>query len=202
MLRSSALSASKAKTRRDLADAAVRLFLDKGYEATTVDDIAMLANVSRRTFFRYFASKDDLVTAFFRTDVQTAIDYLCARPLDEPLPVSVRAAMHAALQPIAQEPAKARRNFQLLASSPPLRSRWLEEERRNQRLFAEAFASRLGWPEGALRTHLVAGAVTMAVVTSLELWAEQRVVPNPITFLDEALDILAVPLMEATARQD
>jgi TetR/AcrR family transcriptional regulator, regulator of mycofactocin system len=42
-------------------DAAVDLFVDRGYDATTVDDIARSAGVSRRSFFRYFASKDDLM---------------------------------------------------------------------------------------------------------------------------------------------
>ena len=52
----------KARTRRALGDAAVRLFLDRGFEATTVEDIVAASGVSRRTFFRYFPSKE---AAFF-----------------------------------------------------------------------------------------------------------------------------------------
>ena len=50
----------KIETRLALARAAMRLFEERGYAATTVDDIAAAANVSRRTFFRYFASKDEV----------------------------------------------------------------------------------------------------------------------------------------------
>lgn len=50
----------KRQTRMDLARAAVRLFREQGYDQTTVDDIAAAANVSRRTFFRYFRSKDEV----------------------------------------------------------------------------------------------------------------------------------------------
>jgi len=51
------------ETRTHLADAAVRLFSERGYEATSVDDIADAAGVSLRTFFRYFAGKDDVLFA-------------------------------------------------------------------------------------------------------------------------------------------
>ena len=47
--------------RQEIARAAWRLFAARGYEATTVDDVAREAGVSRRTFFRYFSSKEDVV---------------------------------------------------------------------------------------------------------------------------------------------
>ena len=50
----------KIQTRLALARAAMALFEERGYDATTVDDIAAAANVSRRTFFRYFAGKDEV----------------------------------------------------------------------------------------------------------------------------------------------
>src|SRR5271154_2776134 len=51
----------KDRTRQQLAEAATRLFYQRGYHATTVDDIAAAAEVSPRTFFRYFPTKEDLV---------------------------------------------------------------------------------------------------------------------------------------------
>ncbi len=54
----------KAKTREELIRVAMTLFLKNGYDATTIDQIAGAAGVGRRTFFRYFASKDLLLSSF------------------------------------------------------------------------------------------------------------------------------------------
>ncbi|NEW90747.1 MULTISPECIES: TetR family transcriptional regulator [Rhodopseudomonas] len=58
------------ETLQRISDAALELFLNKGFDATTLDEIAEAAGISRRTFFYYFASKDDILTAYLgrRTD--------------------------------------------------------------------------------------------------------------------------------------
>jgi AcrR family transcriptional regulator len=73
----------KTETRRALREAAHRLFADKGFSGTTIDDITEAADVSRRTFFRYYDSKDDLLT----TDVADLLPVMLAalrnRPAEE-----------------------------------------------------------------------------------------------------------------------
>ncbi|MGE5397302.1 MAG: TetR/AcrR family transcriptional regulator [Chitinophagales bacterium] len=51
----------KESCRQTIYEAAVQLFLDKGYEQTTVDEIAVEANVSKATFFNYFSRKEEIV---------------------------------------------------------------------------------------------------------------------------------------------
>ncbi|HWE69657.1 MAG TPA: helix-turn-helix domain-containing protein, partial [Acidimicrobiales bacterium] len=53
----------KQRTRTLLAEAAAALFYERGYDATTIDDIAAAAEISPRTFYRYFPTKEDLVVA-------------------------------------------------------------------------------------------------------------------------------------------
>lgn len=81
----------KEKTRRDLAEAALTLFRDKGYEATTVDDIAEVVGVSSRTFFRYYDSKEAVLFGSWREDITALEEFLVERPADEPLLTSVKA---------------------------------------------------------------------------------------------------------------
>lgn len=74
----------KRQTRMDLARAAVRLFAERGYDATTVDDIAEAANVSRRTFFRYFKSKDEVFIVDPEGKLQAMHVALADGPPEEP----------------------------------------------------------------------------------------------------------------------
>lgn len=71
---------NKQRTREALIEAAVELFADKGYEHTAVREITDAADVSERTFFRYFASKEDLVLSFIRDEAHQFAVALAARP--------------------------------------------------------------------------------------------------------------------------
>ena len=74
----------KLQTRKDLARAALRLFEEQGYAETTVDDIAAEANVSRRTFFRYFKSKDEVFIIDPEGKLRAVHVTLAEGPEDEP----------------------------------------------------------------------------------------------------------------------
>ena len=74
----------KRQTRMALARAALRLFEERGYDATTIDDIAAAANVSRRTFFRYFKSKDEVFIVDPEGKLAAMHIALAEGPPDEP----------------------------------------------------------------------------------------------------------------------
>jgi AcrR family transcriptional regulator len=80
-------------SRETLLDAATELFLEQGYERTTVDDIARRAGVARGTFFNYFAAKGDLLWADLDPFLEAVPEALAAQPVGESPAVSVRAAM-------------------------------------------------------------------------------------------------------------
>lgn len=85
--------ASKRATRAALTAAAQRLFAERGYEATTVADIAGAANVTHRTFYRYFDGKEDLIAEEYRTWLAGLRNAITARPAAEPPLTAVREAM-------------------------------------------------------------------------------------------------------------
>src|SRR4029450_4190887 len=81
----------RTRTRLMIQAEAFRLFAEKGYSETTVEEIADAAAISPRTFFRYFPTKEDVVL-WDEYDPQVA-ELLAARPAEEPVAESVRAVL-------------------------------------------------------------------------------------------------------------
>jgi AcrR family transcriptional regulator len=89
----------KNETRQALRDAAHRLFAEKGFSQTTIDDIAEAADVSRRTFFRYYDSKDDLLRSDVSDLLPVMLAALRARPADEPPFAAILASLRTLIGP-------------------------------------------------------------------------------------------------------
>ena len=100
------------RTRRlaqtELTLVAQDLFLEHGYESTTVDQIAAAAGMSKRTFFRYFASKDDLVIGKYDLFGDRIAEALDARPADEPVWDSLRRVFDLTLDYVQDDHARSR----------------------------------------------------------------------------------------------
>ena len=97
--------ASKQATSAALRAAAVRLFAEQGYDATTVADIARAARVTHRTFYRYFDSKEELLSHEFGSWLTMLAGAIRARPAAEPPVTAVRRAMLSVSQQASAEPA-------------------------------------------------------------------------------------------------
>jgi AcrR family transcriptional regulator len=82
-------------TRDHIESTALKLFAERGYDATTIEDIAQAAGMSARTFFRYFATKEDVVFADHVDELERFTSALNQEPLDAPLPTRVRRALAA-----------------------------------------------------------------------------------------------------------
>src|SRR4051812_12905102 len=131
----------KAETRSAIQQHALRLFLAKGYDATTVEEIAAAAGVSHMTFFRYFPSKHAVVE---NDDYDDAIALLIrARPAAEPPLTAIRNALVTALRamPAAERDTVLVRT-RLILGVPALRARQVESQHTTRELFAAAIADR------------------------------------------------------------
>jgi AcrR family transcriptional regulator len=107
----------KARTRVAIQDAALDLFAEQGYEATTVEQIALSADVSASTFFRYFGAKADIIL----NDHDTQLPQLCAAILSQPPEVSDLEAVRRALQAAwvrKIDPVRTIRTARAIAQSP------------------------------------------------------------------------------------
>lgn len=87
----------KLRTRRELADAAQRLFVEQGFEATTLDELVDAVEVSKRTFFRYFASKEDVAMAAEAELWDAYVADVAARDIHGPVLTVLRAALSAVI---------------------------------------------------------------------------------------------------------
>lgn len=88
----------KRQTRDALVEAALALFIAKGYEQTTIREITDAVDVSERTFFRYFANKEDLALSFAKDHTDALLRELAARSPAEPPLTALRNALHAAIE--------------------------------------------------------------------------------------------------------
>ncbi|MFC4534376.1 TetR/AcrR family transcriptional regulator [Sphaerisporangium dianthi] len=114
----------KRQTRLALVDAGFKLFLARGYEATTVDQIAAAVEVSPRTFFRYFGSKEDLALDFTVEYDERIMTALAARPQDEPpftaLAHAFREFIHGMENDAAEDAERFLRHRRVIDANPAL----------------------------------------------------------------------------------
>jgi len=120
---------ARTAVRDEVLRHAWRLFADQGFEATTIDQVAGAAGMSRRTFFRYFSGKDELILARMVEAGEWVADALAARPANEPAWPAMRAAFDAIvrIQDAKSEPSRTLQR--LLRDEPGVRAS-LEERRR------------------------------------------------------------------------
>lgn len=156
----------KAKTRAAIQRSALRLFLEQGYEATTVEQIAEAAEVSPSTFFRYFPSKED-VALYDDLD-----PILIAAYEAQPAELSPMAAMRGALHVVFQELSEGDMERQwersrLILMIPALRMRLLDQFTDIVALMARMLANRTGRAADDPTVRLYAGAVIGALFAAL-----------------------------------
>lgn len=197
----SSVARRKERTRQALAEAATQLFLERGYDATTVEEIAAAVDVSPRTFFRYFAAKGDIITAVARTsldDVVAALEQLPPRAPAASVAAAVREGVVTTLR--RATPATVRSFERLLATSDQLRARWVEECRRNQGRLATTLAGCYGADPDELWVQVAASAVIVTVETALAQWSrgEPADGAGPIPTVRAALALLE-PLLAPAA---
>jgi AcrR family transcriptional regulator len=191
----------KAKTRAAIVDAAYRLFEERGFQATTVADIAADAEIAPRTFFAYFRSKEDVVYCDFDERYASLAAHLHERPAGETAIDALRGWLLGALAGGDVKDARERVRHRLIDDEPALAAHEDHVIARFEGLLREAIARDLGVEADSLRARLAAAAAT-ATLRSLkpekERPLDQR---SALALLDEALVFLRGGI-EALQRQE
>jgi AcrR family transcriptional regulator len=175
----------KAKTRAAIREHALRLFRERGYSATTVEQIAAAAEVSPATFFRYFPTKEDVV-------LQDDLDVVTLEALQaQPAALGPIAAMRAATRAMFAgmgpgELARLSETIELSMSVPEVRARAVDEFTRTIDVMAGALASRAGRDPGDLAVRNVAGAI-IGVIMAVTLGQPSLTATDMFDRIDAAL---------------
>ena len=165
------------QTLQRLTEAAMKLFLTKGYEATTLDDIAAAAEISRRSFFHYFASKEDVVVAWQDRSADAMTTAIGERPAEESMITAAENAILTMTRDLNPEDAIA--IARLKKETPALRAREQVKYEKMERAMAEALAARASDKAGQTRARLVAMITTGAIRIASENWLSQGAREKP-----------------------
>lgn len=175
---------------RELELISLRLFTDVGFDDTTVERIAAEAGVSRRTFFRYFESKADVLWHAFDGEVRALRAAFAAVPDDLPLMEAIRQVVVGANRYRSEDVPELRTRMNLISSVPALQASAAHHYDAWERAVSEFAATRLGLPGDSL-IPLAVGRATLAVCrAAYDRWVD-RADADLTVYLDEVLRALA-----------
>lgn len=186
----------KQQTRKALIAAALELFDRTGFDGTTIDQIADAVDVSPRTFFRYFTSKEDVVLGGLDDQYTAIFEAFEQRPKDEPVLTALRHAAHT----VARRWETGESEFdhsrfgcvvRLKVGSPNLAARGAEQARARLVELAALIARRMGVDAATdPRPTLVASVSLCAVTTAIEAWRTIKPDASPSDLVDQTLGLI------------
>jgi TetR/AcrR family transcriptional regulator, regulator of mycofactocin system len=182
-------------SRAELEHAAFDLFGRQGFDRTTVDDIAAAAGIGRRTFFRYFPSKNDVPWGDFDRELERMRAGLAACPPRTPLMDAIRVAVVDFNRIDPGQVPRHRRRMELILRTPALQAHSTLRYAAWRQVIAEFVGQRTGQPPGALAPRTIAYAALGVAVAAYEQWLETDDADLG-DLLDRAMRELAVAFRE------
>jgi len=186
-------------SRRELELISLRLFTDQGFDNTTIEQIAAEAGVSKRTFFRYFSSKADVLWSEFNREVDVIRAALAQVPAEMPMMDAIRRAVVTANHYGPRDVPELRMRMNLIGSVPALQSSAAIHYDAWERAISDFAAIRIGQPAGSLYPLAVGRATLAACRAAYDRWSA-RADADLTFYLDAALTALAAGFDPAVVR--
>ncbi len=192
----------KEHTRRAIEDAAFRLFAERGFQATTVADIAEAADVAPRTFFAYFPSKEDVVFADFDATSEALAGRLRDRLPGESTFDALRAWLIGLLPDLEADESREALRHRLCSEYESIAAHERHLMARFEAIIAESVAADLGDAPSDLRPRMIAAAAIAALMAMRpdDPGSEELPPREKLQRLDEALEFLRGGVVAVSAR--
>ena len=174
----------RATSRADLEQVAFTLFASRGFDRTTVDEIAAAAGIGRRTFFRYFPSKNDIPWGAFEDELERMRVRLKACPPEVPLMDAIRVALIDFNRVAPAQVPLHRRRMELILRVPTLFAHSTLRFTAWRAVVAEFVAERSGCRPDDLAPQTIAHAVLGVAIAAYEHWLD-----DPASDLGTLLDV-------------
>jgi AcrR family transcriptional regulator len=178
------------RTKAQLQDEAIALFTWKGYEQTSVEDIAHAAAISPRTFYRYFACKEDVVL-WDEYDEFSADELWNANEGEDPYTLMVRRLRELTEQLYHQDPKRLLLRTRLCYTVPAIRARFVNQQLDMLGPYYAQLAEATGVKSDDLQLLVPLAAAFAAMLVAMERWQRNDGREDLTTLVDEALGALA-----------
>jgi AcrR family transcriptional regulator len=170
--------------RAEITATARELFVRQGFDATTVDQIVDAAGISRRSFFRYFGTKEDVVLGDVGARGTAIARALAARPLDEGPWEALRGALVDSQPETFDDPASDLAIGQIMSETPSLRARLYEKRTGWHEALIPLVTARIAGPD----SNLVATAIVAAALSCFDIAAHTWLDSNGNADITEVYD--------------
>jgi AcrR family transcriptional regulator len=178
----------KEAIRQEVSQAGIKLFLKQGFEKTTIDEIVGPLGISRRTFFRHFATKEDLVFVWYEDLTEKLVAACAARPLAETPYEAVCAALRGLLKLYDADPKWAKKMVRLASETPALVGKSHEKRAMWGRALAATIAKRMEKSSKRdLFAEIIATTAINAFAISVEAWFAEGAVGDLRAMVDAGL---------------
>lgn len=173
--------------RTEIAEAAFALFVERGFEQVTVDEIAEAAGLSRRSFFRYFPTKEDAVFGLLYDLGEELAAAVAVRPATEPPWTALRAACSVLLTPMLHRGDEAMALLRLINDTPSLRARHQDKQDRWRSLLLAALQARA---VPALEADVLASTALALFDVVCRQWLRADSTADIATLMDQTFSLV------------
>jgi AcrR family transcriptional regulator len=182
----------KRQAQAAIEEAALRLFQQKGYEQTSIQDIADAVMMSSRTFFRYFASKEEVLLGFIRTAKSDGIRALQQVPSTAPPHAALRAVFGQLAGRYREQRSGLLTRYEIARQTPSLASLFLYALMESEPDICDALCSHLETATNRNESRFLVAIYMAALRVSIEEWLERGGSGDLVSLLHRRMDLFSL----------